>query len=174
MADDVQSQNPSKRNPTQAELLALLKYNRVFGDLTWIASETPRHRDKIGKPAGTMGSVGYWQVQIGGRVYLAHRVIWCMMTGRWPTETIDHENLDKSDNRWRNLRKATRTQNQCNRRGNNKLGKGVNPSSPGSFRARIRVNGKKISLGSFKTAEEAKAAYERAALKYHGKFARFD
>ena len=39
---------------------------------------------------------------------------------------------------------------------------GVNKTNTGMFQARIRLNGKRINLGSFKTPEEAGAAYRRA------------
>lgn len=41
----------------------------------------------------------------------------------------------------------------------------------GRYQARIRVNGKRMSLGYFKTAEEAGIAYATAARNYFGEFA---
>jgi hypothetical protein len=57
---------------------------------------------------------GYQRVAVNQRSYLAHRVIWAMMTGAWPKEEIDHINGDRTDNRWSNLRAASRTQNARN------------------------------------------------------------
>ena len=39
---------------------------------------------------------------------------------------------------------------------------GVNKTNTGMFQARIRLNGKRINLGSFKTPEEAAAVYQQA------------
>jgi len=36
------------------------------------------------------------------------------MTRKWPAYAVDHRNLDKGDNRWDNLREATRSQNMAN------------------------------------------------------------
>lgn len=63
---------------------------------------------------GTGFSNSYRLIAVNQRRYLAHRVIWAMMMGEWPQEEIDHINQDRSDNRWRNLRAATRSQNACN------------------------------------------------------------
>lgn len=56
---------------------------------------------------------GYRAVAVNQRPYLAHRVIWAMMTGRWPKE-IDHINGNAADNRWNNLRAVSRMQNARN------------------------------------------------------------
>lgn len=126
----------------------------------------------VGSVAGTVDKKGYRRITYRGHRYMAHRVAWLLMTGKWPAAEIDHRNCNPSDNRWCNLREATPTQNQANRRGLGKYQKGVRLHRGGKFEARIRVNGKQRHLGTFKTAEEAATAYAIAAKQYFGEFAR--
>ena len=89
----------------------------------------------------------------------------------------DHVNGNRLDNRRSNLRTCTQAQNNRNRprQVNNTTGyKGVSKASATTFRAQIKVNGKKIRIGTYKTAEEAYRAYCDAAKKYHGEFYRED
>ena len=65
---------------------------------------------------------------------------------------------------------ATFLENIRNSRSANPLGKGVYKNGRG-FQAQIRHNGKKYYLGTFRTPEEAAAAYKAAADLYYGKFA---
>src|ERR1039458_6110965 len=103
------------------------------------------------------------------------------MTGTMPP-TVDHRNQIKTDNRWSNLRAATKTQQSRNRRQWKKKGglpKGVfyRPPKPRPcrpYRACIRVDGVLIHLGRFATVEEAAEAYKLAATEHHGDFASFD
>lgn len=88
----------------------------------------------------------------------------------------DHEDHNTLDNRRSNLRRAAATQNMHNRKKNlnNTSGyKGVVffPQTK-RWRARIGINGERISLGFFSTREDAYAAYCAAALRLHGEFAR--
>jgi hypothetical protein len=93
-------------------------------------------------------------------------------------EEVDHINGDGLDNRKQNLRVCSTKENNRNkpRPKNNTTGyKGV------SYHARdlvycayIRVDRKLKHLGSFKTAEDAALAYNKAALKYFGDFARLN
>ncbi len=120
--------------------------------------------------------------RIDGEKYSQKRNIWMhrviaeragmMITGM----QLDHENLDKKDNRRANLRLATNQQNQANRPPgkNNTSGiKGVHwHKMAKGWAARIGVNGRRFHLGTFGTAEDARLAYQEAAIKFFGEFAR--
>ncbi len=105
-------------------------------------------------------------------LYLAHRIIWKWVTGEDPPSDIDHKDRNRLNNRWANLRLATRVQAVWNRELPRKVNphRGVFPSSQGKWRARIRIGGIQRHLGTFSTVEEAAAAYEAAARKIHGDF----
>jgi hypothetical protein len=79
---------------------------------------------------------------------------------------VDHINQNKLDNRRANLRPVTHAQNAHNVRGGkaNKTGHaGVSWDEKGKcWRAKIVCRGRKIQLGTFRTAEQAARAYERA------------
>lgn len=109
---------------------------------------------------------------------LAHRVIWAMQTGKWPECQIDHVNNCPSDNRWCNLREATVSENACNRKSrknstSNYLGVCWDKSR-GNWMSGIRINGRKKLLGRFKDEIQAAKAYDEAAIKFHGKYAKLN
>lgn len=93
-----------------------------------------------------------------------------------PNVLVDHQNLDGLFNCRANLRVATRPQNgwNCPRPRTNTSGyKGVtrNPKS-GKYSAGIKVNGKQLYLGHFDNPVDAARAYDEAAHRHHGAFAR--
>lgn len=92
------------------------------------------------------------------------------------TRKSDHENCNTLDNRRRNLRIATNSQNGANRErlSNNTSGyKGVSwDKRRRKWHAYIYFNKKQIHLGFFDTAEQAYEAYCAAAIRLHGEFAR--
>jgi hypothetical protein len=131
----------------------------------------------VGEISGWVESItGYRHICIDGCTYKAHRLAYLYMTGEWPKDQIDHINMDKNDNRWGNLRAATRSQNMANTRArtDNISGfKGVVwMKRQHEWAARIGVNGKQIHLGYFDKPHVAYAAVCVASRKHFGDFAR--
>lgn len=132
-------------------------------------------RGKAGNVAGTRKPNGYLSISICGANFMAHRLAWLYAHGDWPKGHIDHINQDKADNRIANLREASHTLNMHNRsvNRNNKTGlRGVGVYKDSGrnrkrFRAYIGKEGKTLHLGSYATAEEAHAAYCKAAAELH-------
>lgn len=160
---------------THASLLRVLRYDPETGHFIWLVTYS---KAIAGHRAGWLNGAGKrrkpsWRLRVGGKYYAASRLAWFYMTGRWPVE-IDHRNLDPVDDRWENLREATREKNEANKgvRQNNKLGlKGVDAFGNG-FRAQIMRHRRKLYLGTFPTAADAHRAYLAAAAAADGEFLR--
>lgn len=90
----------------------------------------------------------------------------------------DHINGNTLDNRKSNLRICTNAENCRNQNKSNNTTskwKGVSwHKGTTCWQARIKINWKLIHLGIWNTEEEAAKAYDIAALKYHGEFARLN
>lgn len=157
---------------TYEQARRLFSYNQRTGILRWRVR--PRGRTRPGNVAGCPSDTGHLQVRIFGKKYYAHRIIWLWMTGSWPIEETDHRDLNPGNNRWTNLREATKTQNRRNKsKGKNTLSpfKGVSKSGK-RWRARIKQDGIERVLGYFDSPLIAHKAYSKAAKMYHGEFAR--
>lgn len=162
---------------TQERLRELLFYDPLTGVFSWVRDQANQHK---GERAGYYNDGRYIRITIDYVSYRAHHLAWFWMTGEWPSKFIDHRDLDKQNNVWANLREATKSQNHANRaqlstnssglKGAHRYKAGAKYGKP--WQAGIGVNGKRINLGHFSTAEEAHAAYCIAAQKYYGEFAR--
>ena len=149
------------------------EYDATTGNLVWKVSSG--NGIYAGDKAGTITSSGYRAVAYLRKKHFVHRLAWLIITGEWPPINIDHVDGNGLNNEWSNLRLATQSQNLCNTRTrtDNDLGlKGVCRGHKGKFNAYICMKGKRKNLGTFSTAQEAKAAYDAAAQQWHGKFAR--
>ena len=152
---------------THERAVALLDYDPESGVLYW---REQRGRQPAGSRAGRLHHRGYREVRVDDVLYREHRVIWLIMTGQWPSDECDHINRLRSDNRWANLREASRSQNMRNLTRLNRNTSGYTGASfhkaRGLWRATITIDGRQKHLGHFATAEEAGAAFqeERARL----------
>ena len=157
---------------TQSRVKEILNYDRETGVLS---CRVDRWMLKVGDVVGNLMADGYLRLSIDGRTYKAHRVIWLWMTGEWPKKDIDHVDLNRSNNCWKNLRVATKSQGGANRRrpANNTSGlKGVCLLRSGRWQSAIKVNGRNIYLGLFDCPVAAHLSYVVAAGKYFGEYAR--
>lgn len=157
----------------QDRLKELLTYNPETGIFTWNVS---RGGVTKGDEAGQLTAYGYRAIRVDGTLVQAHRLAFMYMIGDIP-DFIDHEDHNRLNNKWDNLKETTRLQNQKNQ----KLRKdsvsgvtGVNPTRNGKWQARIFVNGKSIQLGTFDEIGDAVQARLNANKEYgfhenHGK-----
>lgn len=157
---------------TQKKLKQRLLYNPLTGIFVWKSAAAKNI--VVGSIAGYTDPDGYVYIGIDSELYSAHRLAWLYMTGTLPMNLIDHKNRSPSDNRFVNLREATRRENACNskRRSDNTSGhKGVSWSKlHGKWRAQITRNGTNTHIGLFVSIEDAIHAYQTEAKKLHGEF----
>jgi hypothetical protein len=164
----------------------LLRANFNTGKLYWlprtpdIFEEEKHTRERTcskwnarfaGKEAfSTRHTKGYLSGAIFGRGYRAHRVLWLLHTGKWPSSQIDHINGDKADNRLVNLREVTNEENSKNQkiRVNNTSGvHGVFWNKRNKkWQAMIGISGGRKHLGFFAEKEDAATARKAAEIKY--------
>lgn len=159
-----------KSLPTAEEVSAIIEYDPETGLFRWKVHQGGAR--KAGWFAGS-DEHGYRAISVCGRLQRAHRIAWLLMTGEWPAMSIDHIDGDKSNNRWANLRQVPHALNTHNvRRASKNSSTGVlGVTRTGSDRkpyvAGIRVEGKRVYLGSFATVEEASEAYLKAKREMH-------
>lgn len=141
---------------TQERVRELFTYSD--GKLYW-TDKSPR-KGYAGRLAGKAQPWrdGYYNIQIQGKIYAAHRLIFLFHHGYLPA-LVDHINQDKLDNRIENLRPATKKQNaeNCKLYASNTSGHvGVSEDKKtGKWKAYRWDMGKYVNLGSFLTKEEA-------------------
>ena len=138
----------------------VLKYDENTGVFTWKLANS---QVKRGQRAGAKNNEGYINIRLRKHTYPAHRLAWCHYYGEEPTGfVIDHINGDRTDNRIKNLRKATIKENAQNiAKQNRKTGsryKGVARRTNGKWMAYIEEDGKRDYLGTFATEAEAAMA----------------
>lgn len=152
----------------------LLAYDPETGVFSWRVS-------RRGIRPGVCGRVspahGYHEICVDSRLYRAQRLAFLLVDGELPPPEldVDHINGNKVDNRWANLRLATRSQNATNakfRAHSASPAHGITwDAARQKWRAQIRVDGRKVNLGRYDDVSEAKRSYAAASARYHGAFA---
>lgn len=155
------------------ELKQRFNYDPETGALTYAQ---PCGKMKPGDEAGTLGGDGYLVFFIGRTKYRVHRVAWAIHHGRWPKKQIDHRDTIRTHNWIDNLREATQSQNQQNKKiyRNNSTGyKGVTLHRPsGRYQACVYANGKAHYLGYYDSPEAASDAATSKREELHRSFTR--
>jgi len=151
---------------TQDELKLLFRY--VEGKLFRI--KTVRNNAKANSHAGWTTTRGYRKIQICGKHYAEHRLVWLWFKGSFPENEIDHINHIKDDNRIENLRDvthATNGKNQSSQPTNTSGVQGVSwYKNNKRWIAFITVDGNSIHLGSYLEFHEAVNARKNAEVLY--------
>ena len=136
---------------TQKRLREVLNYDPSTGIFTFAKGR------RKGDVAGTQHDVrGFMKVAIDGERHLLHRLAWLWMTGMMPRWNIEHCDRDRTNNRWSNLREGVRGQKRQHRPTL------VEPThrngvwrAGDKFEAMIEVDGIRLNLGRFTTADLA-------------------
>jgi hypothetical protein len=177
---------PIVRKPLPpVELLrAVLDYDPDTGTLTWkrrpawtFRGETVKrvgatwNAQHPGRPAFyTPNRFGHLNGYINGTPYLAHRIIWKLVTGKEP-DFIDHIDGNPGNNRWSNLRSGGASMNSRNMAVPNTNTSGVSGvhwhKTNRTWTANIHAGGKLKHLGTFKDKTSAIKA-RQAAEKFFG------
>ena len=141
------------------------------GYLIWRHPTGPRA--KAGDRAGYVSKTKkYRRVEIDGKSYGEHRIIWAWHTGAWPADQIDHKNGVRSDNRIENLREANNSENAQSRhtvRPDNSSGcAGVYYAARDKrWIADIYIDGKRTVVGRFADRDSAVACRIGAEKTYY-------
>ena len=154
---------------TQKRLKELFFYDFNCGDFIRLIKTT--NSVEVGDVAGTINFYGYYQININGKIYKNHRLAWLYVYGEFPFKDLDHINRIKTDNRIKNLRLATHSQNLQNvgLRSDNKSGyKGVSwCKRKKKWCVRMNFDNKYQHLGYFDDVHEAGKAYIEASKQHH-------
>lgn len=122
-----------------------------------------------GDIAGSIQLSGYRHIGINKKYYKSSRLAWFYVYGEWPSNYIDHINGDRLDDSINNLRVVTPLMNQQNRkchRDGVSWGTAFHKKT-NTYNARIKHNGRVISLKYYKTREEAHAVSVEYAVKHN-------
>jgi HNH endonuclease len=177
---------------SQQLLKEALYYDPETGLFTWRKDRPTEHFKTLsayktqttklsGKIAGHSepysDNLNYIQIRIFGRLYLAHRLAWLYVHGKWPENKIDHFDGNGENNKFTNLREVDSPTNGRNCVLSKNNTSGVNGVYWDKRSSRWIAEGtfytedgkpKKKYIGSFSDLEKAKIAREAWQLEQGG------
>jgi hypothetical protein len=157
-------ENTSEENMLIIRCIEAFDYNAETGML--FGKNTARE-------VGYIHSDGYRMVQLDKKSYFVHRLIFAMNKLYFPV-IVDHADRNSLNNKLKNLRDATHSQNMINRKlqVNSTSGHaGVfYDKSKGKWRASIKHHGRRIHIGYYGTKETAAQARREKELELYGEF----
>lgn len=125
------------------------------GKLWWRKAKQGR---QLSVPAGSLNSEGYRRVNLNGKDYQVHRLVWLYHYGEFPEGQLDHIDRNAANNRIDNLRLATNRQNNLNKLQTIRRELPHNVYRHGNgFRVDVQLNGRRHKSPSMQTVEEAVA-----------------
>jgi hypothetical protein len=137
--------------------------------------KNPPNKKNAGKVAGFDSGNGYKRVEIAGKQYFVHRIVF-YMNHKYLPKTIDHIDGNGTNNAIENLREATNSQNMMNSLFKKKTFSGCRNVSYNKARQKwcvyIKVQNKPIFYGSYKDLELADLVAQEARDLHFGQFAR--
>lgn len=155
---------------------SLFEYSAATGVLTLKKSRGMGLRYKAGSSVGSLHECGtkrskkhYLRTMINGSYIYVHRIIWVIMTREQPLD-IDHIDGDGLNNKWENLRSVHHSVNGKNQKTHSTNTSGISGityrKDSGKWRARITVDDKSISIGTYRDKQDAIQARKEAEIKY--------
>lgn len=189
MANTDDSKGARKGQPARSDLSAeylraCFRYNPQTGDLSWRARPGSHFASPgvqrswnvryAGKEAGRLmakaSAKKYRSVYVKGRHIACHRVIWWMVSGTPPAQTLRHISGSGLDNSWGNLQETSPLESSRRRK--------LHPANTTGvvgvtwcktyllWRAQIASNGRTIALGRYRDISDAVRARKAAEMEY--------
>ena len=151
---------------TQKRLLEVLRYEPETGYFYWNGKQA--RNTLADAKAGGLSNHGYWVIVVDKKRYMAHRLAWLYVHGKWPENFIDHIDGVKTNNKISNLRNVTAQGNRENQHvSTGEIGiLGVYKRSS-RFVAQITSGSRTRYLGTFDTPEAAHLAYVSEKRNIH-------
>jgi len=154
---------------TQEIVNDLLKYED--GNLYW--KKDVAKNVKTGSKAGCFDKFKYVLIKINKKIYKAHHIVWIIHHGYKP-KMIDHIDGNPSNNRIENLREATNSQNQWNKKVYKYSKSGIRGvtwcKKNNKWKTGCKLDGKNYYFGMFENLLEAKEAVQKFQKSKFGEF----
>lgn len=96
---------------TQARLKQLLHYDSDSGIFYWKVSGNGRTAGAVAGSVTTANGNQYIVISVDGKAYLAHRLAFVYMLGKFPDNIVDHGDNNGTNNAWNNLTDTTHAAN---------------------------------------------------------------